>query len=207
MKSTRTTDAKRKRYTRSSQVDDSALQSQSSTEVDFKSESVSKLKKAAGTTVTGKQSKKTESPYFDKSEKHKNKLELVSGTDKLEYLDSPLLTAKRRKTKKSDKDVTGVIATTTEPSEPLTASPKNISSTSTARARDPLPVGGEPDGNGGLNQPSPFNVEYSKSGRATCRTCDEIIKKGEVRVGHTPLFRGKVRFKYRVIEIIYRSIH
>lgn len=57
----------------------------------------------------------------------------------------------------------------------------------------PIPAGGEPDGNGGLNQPAPYNVEYSKSSRATCRTCDEIIKKGDVRVGHTPLFRGKVR--------------
>ena len=50
----------------------------------------------------------------------------------------------------------------------------------------------KPDGNGGLDQPG-FTVEYSKSGRATCRRCDERIDKGQLRVGHTPLFRGKVR--------------
>lgn len=39
----------------------------------------------------------------------------------------------------------------------------------------------------------PFDIEYSPSGRATCRRCDEVIAKGAVRVSHTPLFRGKVR--------------
>lgn len=58
-----------------------------------------------------------------------------------------------------------------------------------------------PDGNGGLNQPAPFIVEYSKTGRATCRTCDERISKGELRVGHTPLFRGKPGY------MVFRHLH
>ena len=58
-----------------------------------------------------------------------------------------------------------------------------------------------PDGNGGLNQPAPFVVEYSKTGRATCRTCDERIAKGELRVGHTPLFRGKPGY------MVFRHLH
>lgn len=37
----------------------------------------------------------------------------------------------------------------------------------------------------------PFKVEYSSTGRATCRRCDEVIKKGELRISHVPLFRGK----------------
>ena len=67
-------------------------------------------------------------------------------------------------------------------------------------------ISGKPDGNGGLNQPSPFHVEYSKTGRANCRTCDEKIEKGDVRVGHTPLFRGKVRSflgDYLFVSCIY----
>lgn len=36
-----------------------------------------------------------------------------------------------------------------------------------------------------------FRVEYSPSGRATCRRCDETIPKGAVRICHVPLFRGK----------------
>jgi len=62
--------------------------------------------------------------------------------------------------------------------------------------------GNQPDGNGALNQPTmPWIVEYSKTGRATCRSCDEKILKGEVRVGHTPLFRGKPGF------MVYRHLH
>jgi hypothetical protein len=63
------------------------------------------------------------------------------------------------------------------------------------------PCGNEPDGNGGLNQPAPFVVEYSKTGRATCRTCDERIEKGGLRVGHTPLFRGKPGY------MVFRHLH
>ena len=63
------------------------------------------------------------------------------------------------------------------------------------------PKGGEPDGNGGLNQPAPYIVEYSKTGRATCKTCDERILKGSLRVGHRPLFRGKPGF------MVYRHLH
>jgi len=63
------------------------------------------------------------------------------------------------------------------------------------------PKGGEPDGNGGLNQAAPYIVEYSKSGRATCKTCDERILKGSLRVGHRPLFRGKPGF------MVYRHLH
>ena len=54
-----------------------------------------------------------------------------------------------------------------------------------------LPQAGQPDGNGGLNGINiPFFAEYAKSGRATCRRCDEKILKGQLRIGHTPLFRG-----------------
>lgn len=63
------------------------------------------------------------------------------------------------------------------------------------------PCGNAPDGNGGLNQPAPFIVEYSKTGRATCRTCDEKIPKGGLRVGHTPLFRGKPGY------MVFRHLH
>jgi len=58
---------------------------------------------------------------------------------------------------------------------------------------------GKPDGKGGLFVPY-FRVEYSKSSRATCRRCDEVISKGSVRVAHRPLFRGKPGFE------IYRHL-
>jgi hypothetical protein len=46
----------------------------------------------------------------------------------------------------------------------------------------------------------PFAVEYSPTGRATCRRCDRVIAKGDVRISHCPLFRGKPGFR------IYRHL-
>jgi hypothetical protein len=54
-----------------------------------------------------------------------------------------------------------------------------------------IAVPGEPDGLGGLDQGATFVAEYSKTSRATCKRCDIRIKKGELRIGHRPLFRGK----------------
>jgi hypothetical protein len=57
--------------------------------------------------------------------------------------------------------------------------------------KERAPVPGEPDGLGGLDQGATFVAEYSKTSRATCKRCDIRIKKGELRIGHRPLFRGK----------------
>ena len=58
------------------------------------------------------------------------------------------------------------------------------------------------DGNGNLNQPSTsWTLDYAPTGRATCRTCDIRIAKGEVRTGHQPLFRGKPGY------VVYRHLH
>lgn len=59
----------------------------------------------------------------------------------------------------------------------------NVTSDSATKA-------GKPDGRGGLYKQI-FTAEYSKTSRATCRRCDEKIVKGELRVAHQPLFRGK----------------
>jgi DNA repair protein RAD16 len=56
-------------------------------------------------------------------------------------------------------------------------------------------IGGEPDGNGGLDQGSTYIVEYAKTSRSTCKRCNERIKKGELRIGNRPLFRGKPGFQ------------
>ncbi len=47
----------------------------------------------------------------------------------------------------------------------------------------------------------PYRVEYSSTGRATCRGCDERIAKGLLRVAERPLFRGKPGFTvYRHLQ-------
>jgi hypothetical protein len=48
----------------------------------------------------------------------------------------------------------------------------------------------------------PFMVEYSATGRATCRRCDTLVQKGEVRVSHVPLFRGKVSSSFTLLLYI-----
>ena len=88
-----------------------------------------------------------------------------------------------------------------------TADRKHESPSRPAIASRPC-AAGQPDGNGGLNQPIPFSVEYSKSGRATCRRCDKKIEKDAVRICHTPLFRGKPGFTvYRHLECAVFSEH
>ena len=47
----------------------------------------------------------------------------------------------------------------------------------------------------------PFQVEYSPTSRSTCRRCDDAIQKGDVRVSHVPLFRGKPGYRvYRHLQ-------
>ncbi|KAL7510045.1 hypothetical protein ACHAXN_006958 [Cyclotella atomus] len=230
MKSSRAT-AKPRRSARSSILanlpshepdpNDSVRVTPSPTETDPDSSDNAKPKKRKSATS---KEKKATSPYFDKASSKSSsgeKLELASGSDDAEEVDSdaPLASAtKRKRTSKSgsgtanEVDVKtkaasakkrnkntgddGPVETVQEkvkPAKKAAAKKKNTNNNSDATNNDNsiMPSGGEPDGNGGLNQPAPYNVEYSKSSRATCRTCDEIIKKGDVRVGHTPLFRGK----------------
>jgi hypothetical protein len=47
----------------------------------------------------------------------------------------------------------------------------------------------------------PFTVEFATSSRATCRRCDAVILKGEIRISHVPLFRGKPGYRvYRHLQ-------
>jgi len=70
-------------------------------------------------------------------------------------------------------------------------------------------LNGQPDGNGGLDQPSNYGVEYSPTSRAMCRRCDERIEKQCLRVSHRPLFRGKVSHAWYsfFIEIEEHHLH
>jgi DNA repair protein RAD16 len=46
-----------------------------------------------------------------------------------------------------------------------------------------------------------FTIDLAATGRATCRTCDEVISKQTLRVSHVPLFRGKPGYRvYRHLQ-------
>ena len=130
------------------------------------------------------------SPYFDNkpAAKVKNKPETSGSKKKKGAKGRKLIMAS------SDDDVVELKASSSK--KPAAAAKKPAGGGAKKRKATSNPAESQqcviiPDGNGGLNQPAPFIVEYSKTGRATCRTCDERIAKGELRVGHTPLFRGK----------------
>lgn len=230
MKSSRT---KPRRSTRSSvsanpsaSDKDSARVTPSPTEIDPDSSDEKQPKKRKSSAL--KTEKKVTSPYFDKKKSPDGeKSDLAADSDDENEADSgePLPASKRKKTNKSDSK--GVAAkrksveserkkeskddtneTSLSKSAPAKKpSPKKKSSSNSANnASSDSTGGGVPDGNGGLNQPAPFNVEYSKSSRATCRTCDEIIKKGDVRVGHTPLFRGKVSYACCLVVLFFEEL-
>ncbi|CAB9496901.1 regulator of chromatin subfamily A member 3-like 1 [Seminavis robusta] len=61
---------------------------------------------------------------------------------------------------------------------------------------DPAKPGSDVD-----DEDRPYLADYAPSGRATCRRCDETIAKGELRLSHVPLFRGKPGFR------CYRHLH
>ena len=68
-------------------------------------------------------------------------------------------------------------------------------------------LAGKPDGFGGLINPdSIYIIEYAVTSRSTCKRCDVKISKGELRVGHRPLFRGKPGFRiYKHLNCIIFS--
>ena len=151
----------------------------------------------------------TESPYFSPSSKKKARTKATSAK----------ATAKKPKAKKgkakAGADESAASSTTStsgtksatkakgkkKASKSKSASSTDATGTSSAASAaggtassssGSRPQAGQPDGNGGLNGINiPFFAEYAKSGRATCRRCDEKILKGQLRIGHTPLFRGK----------------
>ena len=113
----------------------------------------------------------------------------------IDILASPYFDKKRKRVSESN-----------SPSILETLSPQQVEATIQAAREDLVcqPVNdswspGTPNGNGGLYHPF-YRVEYSMTGRATCRRCDMRIEKDDVRVGHRPLFRGKPGF------VIYRHL-
>jgi len=139
--------------------------------------------------ATGGSSKKTcsttVSPYFDKQKEVDVEVEVV----------------------KNNMDTKNMNINQTEKSKPkskISKSKKNENDKTRRKKRTAVAavaVAGRPDGNGGLDQGTPFMIEYAATGRSTCKRCDIKIKKDEVRVGHRPLFRGKPGF------CIFKHLH
>lgn len=93
-------------------------------------------------------------------------------------------------------------------STPTAATTATTATTIKSKAKkNKNPVAGKPDGNGGLPDPSSiYIIEYAKTGRSTCKRCDQKIQKNDVRVGHRPLFRGKPGFRiYKHLNCIVFS--
>ena len=194
-------------------------------------ETANKKKKAKGkvespffSKIVEKEAEK-KSPYFDGTEsaaktkgksessgkkkgtaKKGRKLIMASSDDDVEMKAATKKPAAQKKAAvaKNDDDVEMKAAAKKPAAQKKPAAKKR--KTSSVPLDDPSsgmcqPCGNVPDGNGGLNKPAPYIVEYSKTGRATCRTCDDRIAKGELRVGHTPLFRGKPGY------MVFRHLH
>ncbi|MBD3404566.1 MAG: hypothetical protein GF411_00345 [Candidatus Lokiarchaeota archaeon] len=48
--------------------------------------------------------------------------------------------------------------------------------------------------------PDPWKVEPAKSGRSTCRTCEQMISKGGLRIGEPSYYDGKLTYKWHHLE-------
>jgi hypothetical protein len=71
-------------------------------------------------------------------------------------------------------------------------SSSNTNNSSSPANPPDLIVGSETDSDDEKDRP--FTVEYAATGRSTCRSCDQRIDKGELRIRSQPLFRGKPGF-------------
>jgi len=156
----------------------------------------------------------SESPYFSPSQKKKAKTATTKAARVTKAVKSKSSNKEPAKKKSASKAKSGAPkpkkkATTRKKSTSAsgatnnsTASSSSAAASAAAAAADPAPRprAGEPDGNGGLGDAIPFRAEYAVSGRATCRRCDEKILKGELRIAHTPLFRGKPGY------VVYRHL-
>ncbi len=133
---------------------------------------------------SSKKKKALSSPYFEDNNVNNDKDDDDSVVSKTTRSNNAT------KRKKSSTKTTTNKATTT----------KTSTSTTTSKSK---PKAGQPDGHGNLtcNKDSIYIIEYAKTGRSTCKRCDQRIKKDELRVGHRPLFRGKPGFR------IYKHLH
>ncbi|TFG33306.1 hypothetical protein EU527_08380 [Candidatus Thorarchaeota archaeon] len=51
-----------------------------------------------------------------------------------------------------------------------------------------------------------WKIEAAKSGRASCRTCDTLIAKGELRLGEPSLFEGHVSYRWHHLNCMIRIL-
>ena len=78
------------------------------------------------------------------------------------------------------------------------AAPKKSSAKKARKEQDSLFLAPESDSDDEKDRP--FRIEYASTGRATCKSCDELITKNSLRVASRPLFRGKPGF------VVYRHL-
>jgi hypothetical protein len=120
----------------------------------------------------------------------RNILSDSSDDDDVKEEDKPLVVELKKKKKKSTSSTNKPKATKKKADSDTTDNDRVV--------REKLLLAQESDSDDEKDRP--FRIEYSVTGRATCKTCDERIAKGELRVGHRPLFRGKPGF------VIYRHL-
>lgn len=123
---------------------------------------------------------------------------ILSDSDSDKEKETPLVPLKQKKPKASTAKAK---ATTTTKTTTQKKTPKKETTVSNnkKKKKDPkLLLAQESDSDDEKDRP--FRIEYSVTGRATCKTCDDRIPQGELRVGHRPLFRGKPGF------VVYRHL-
>jgi hypothetical protein len=130
--------------------------------------------------------------------------EYGSGGEQVDDWDLPLAALKRKAAAKSKAAKTPA-ATPTAAKETKKKITKKKATKKKSPAAPKDPPSGPPlimasDTDSDDEKDRPFRVEYSKTGRSTCRGCDERIEKGMPRVCSRPLFRGKPGF------VVYRHL-
>ena len=160
-----------------------------------KKRGVSKTKGTAK--VEDDEASKVESPYFAKAKKPKDDDNDDDDDDEMlgELRIAEPKVAKKRKApvkknaaNKDDKDAVAKKKSTKAAAKKKAAPKKKSKVVVVADSDSDDDDDDDPDD-------KPFKAEYAATGRATCRRCDTLIGKGELRISHVPLFRGKPGYR------------
>jgi hypothetical protein len=191
--------AKRKRSSPEAQV--SAENPEPSPEAHSSTEPTKTREKSVKEDLPAENKAEVTSPYFKK-----DPAAAPSSDEEITVRPTKATKATKAKAKPKTKAKPKVAPNT----KPVAKKPtKQASKPSVARVAAEVPTGnenqsesgGDSDADSDIEKERPFTVEYAATGRATCRRCDQIISKGDLRISHVPLFRGKPGFR------MYRHLH
>ena len=161
-----------------------------------------KKKRGASKTKGGRkeednEASRVESPYFAKAKKPTDDDDECDDDEMLEELKTAESKAAKKRKAPAKKKAAGKDDKDAEAKKKPTKAAAKKKAAPKKKGKVVVVVDSDSDDDNDDDDPDdkPFKAEYAATGRATCRRCDTLIGKGELRISHVPLFRGKPGYR------------